>query len=452
MEPTAVPIKTEPQDDIPFTEGPPYPFIHVKKERENKAVQTEAPPLGIIRDRNSRQRNEKVQVKLPASEKSWKRDPKTKTLHHKMKQARQEADQLREQMVPREKYEELQQEAEQLREQEIPREKYEELQQQLRNMRQSESQAFEGWQKEQEKVAKVTRRLDAVIKQLDTVCSLYSDVLTCRALVKNYALFLLERYLRLKIKAVRAGAPIQINTVNDFIDCCKHYGVKVQRLLCEFYLHNMVLEQETDLNPGPFVGDIQLQAFVSFGVNQLKWLRAYNAFQRQENSLDLWVRAEPRNPVQLWKSHKILMRTPGVIELLGPMHKDLIRNSLEYFLAIKDFALDAAKFRYQISPPNIQLREPFKYENFELAAERLSLYGQHILRAGPSWLGYWFRSPIIWHPAPGYQALYNMPTDQSNQFFDNLISHHGCRPPHEVPSPAYSLTALHVNYNVFMRP
>lgn len=158
-------------------------------------------------------------MRLPASENSWKRDPKTKALHHKMKQARQEADQLREQMIPREKYEELQQEAEQLKEQTIPRAKYEELQQQLRNMSQSESQAFEGWQKEQEKAAKVTRRLDVVIKQFDTVCSLYDDVLTCRAPAKNYALFLLERYLRLKIKVVRAGAPIQINIVNDFIDC-----------------------------------------------------------------------------------------------------------------------------------------------------------------------------------------------------------------------------------------
>lgn len=181
-------------------------------------------------------------------------------------------------------------------------------------------------------------------------------------------MFLLERYLRLKIKAVRAGAPIQINIVNDFINCCKYYGVKVQRLLCEFYLHNLVLDQETDLNPGPFVGDIQLQAFVSFGVNQLKWLRAYNTFQRQENSLDLWVRAEPRDPVQLWRSHRNLMRTPGVIEMIGPMHEDLIRNSLEYFLAIKDLAIDAAKFRYRVSSPSIRLREPFRYENFELAA------------------------------------------------------------------------------------
>ena len=247
----------------------------------------------------------------------------------------------------------MRQEIELLKEQTVPRRKHEELQQQLRNMSQSESHAFEGWQKEQEKVTKVTRRLDAVIKQMDTVCSLYSDVLTCRAPAKNYALFLLERYLRLKIKAVRAGAPIQIDSVNDFIDYCKHYGAKVQRLLCEFYLHNLVLDEETDLNPGPFVGDIQLQAFVSFGVNQLKWLRAYNAFQRQENSLDLWVRAEPRDPVRLWNSHKKLMRTPGVIEMLGPMHESLIQSSLNYFLAMKDYALDAARLRYQVSSPSI---------------------------------------------------------------------------------------------------
>ena len=198
-------------------------------------------------------------------------------------------------------------------------------------------------------------------------------------------------------------------------------------------------------------GDIQLQAFVSFGVNQLKWLRAYNTFQRQENSLDLWVRAEPRNPVQLWRTHRNLMRTPGVIETLGPMHEDLIRHSLEYFLTIKDLAIDAAQFRYRISSPSIQLREPFRYENFELAASRLNLYGERILQVGPSWLGYRFRSPIIWHPAPGYQALYEMLEGQLNQFSDDLVAHHGCRPPHEIPSPAYSLTALHVNYNIFMR-
>ena len=80
---------------------------------------------------------------------------------------------------------------------------------------------------EEERVAKVTHRLDVVIKQMDTLCSLYTDVLACRAPAKNYALFLMERYLQLKIKAVKAGALIEINIVDDFINCCKNYGVKV---------------------------------------------------------------------------------------------------------------------------------------------------------------------------------------------------------------------------------
>ena len=145
------------------------------------------------------------------------------------------------------------------------------------------------------------------------------------------------------------------------------------------------------------------------------------------------------------------MRTPGVIEALGPIHTSINRQGIEYFFAIKDLTIAAAKFRYQISNPNIQHREPFNYENFKLAANRLGLYGDLILRARPSWLGYRFGSPVIWHLALGYQALYEMPEGQTGHIFEHLARHHGCRPPHEIPSPTYSLTILHVNCNAFMR-
>lgn len=134
--------------------------------------------------------------------------------------------------------------------------------------------------KAEEKVEKVTNRLDTVMSQMNTLCSLYIDVLACMAPTKNYALFFMERYLQLKIKVVKAGVPIELKTINDFIKCYKHYGVKSQRFLCEFYLHNLVLDGEMEKNPSPFVGDIQLWVFISFAVNQIKWLKAYNTFQR----------------------------------------------------------------------------------------------------------------------------------------------------------------------------
>ena len=127
-------------------------------------------------------------------------------------------------------------------------------------------------------------------------------------------------------------------------------------MLCEFYLHNLVLDGETDQNPSPFVGDVQLQAFISYGVNQIKWLKAYNVLQRQENGLDLWVRGEPRDPQKLWNKHRSLMRTQGVIEALGPIHTTVVRQGIEYFFTIKDLAIATAKFRYQTSNMNIQNR------------------------------------------------------------------------------------------------
>ena len=98
---------------------------------------------------------------------------------------------------------------------------------------------------------------------MDTLCSLYTYVLACRCPAKNYALFLLERYLQLKIKAVKAGKPIELETVDDFISCCKLYGVKVQRLLCEFYFHNFILAKEMETRTEPiFIQDNKEQQAV----------------------------------------------------------------------------------------------------------------------------------------------------------------------------------------------
>jgi len=140
-----------------------------------------------------------------------------------------------------------------------------------------------------------------------------------------------------------------------------------------------------------------------------------------------------------------------VIDALKPIRIAINWQGIEYLFTIKYLSVATTKFQYQTSNLNIQLREPFNYENFKLVIDRLNLYGEIILRVRTYWLGYRFRSLIIWHPAPGYQSLYEMPEGQIGHLFEHLVRYHGCRPPHEIPSLAYSLTTLHVNYNVFMR-
>ena len=76
--------------------------------------------------------------------------------------------------------------------------------------------------------------------------------------------------------------------------------------------------------PNPFVGDVQFQDFISFAINQLKRFKAYNAFQRKEHGLDLWVRSEPKHPLQMFSNHKNMMKLEGVIKTLGPIHKEIV--------------------------------------------------------------------------------------------------------------------------------
>ena len=124
-------------------------------------------------------------------------------------------------------------------------------------MNTTESEIINRCRKMEEKIKKIKLKLDRVIGQTKPICSLYMGVLACRSPATNYALFLLEWYLLLKIKAVRVGKPIELRTIEDVINCCKQHGVKVQRILCEIYLHNFVLENEVEKKPNPFIGDVQ---------------------------------------------------------------------------------------------------------------------------------------------------------------------------------------------------
>ena len=310
----------------------------------------------------------------------------------------------------------------------------------------TERETFDRYRKAEEKIERINLILDRVIARTDTICSLYTDVLECRAPATNYALFLLERYLLLKIKAVRAGKPIELKTFQDFINCCKQHGVKFQTLLCDFYLNNFVLANEVEKNPNPFVGDVQFQAFILFVVNQLKWFKAHNAFQRQEHGLDLWIRSEPKHPLQMLANHKSLMKREEVIKILGPIHKEIVQNGVSYFQPIRESSLAASKLRWTVSTSSVQDREPFNYINFKSTTARFVTYSDLILREGPYWLGCQFRNPIIQYPLEGYRAIYEFPEGNEGPAFALLAQHHGFRPIFDAPSLAYSLTALLQNH------
>ena len=111
------------------------------------------------------------------------------------------------------------------------------------------------------------------------------------------------------------------------------------------------------------------------------------------------------------------MKKEGVIQTLGPIHKVIVLDGMEYFLSIRDQAIVAAKLRWKISNRNIQDKEPFNYKKIKLAFDRLVIYSNLILREGPYRLDCRFRSPIIWYLIVEYKAKYELPEGKTGHIF-----------------------------------
>ena len=121
----------------------------------------------------------------------------------------------------------------------------------------TENNTFVELNKDKEKVKKVQGQLDGALEQIKEIFSVYYDILACRALATNYAMFFLEHYLLLKLKYIRVDTPSKFTTISNFVSCFKEQEDGVQYILCELYLHNFILEENREENPNPFTGDIQ---------------------------------------------------------------------------------------------------------------------------------------------------------------------------------------------------
>lgn len=112
---------------------------------------------------------------------------------------------------------EVQQKLAQYKEEVVPPKIQQELKKYFVALTIIEDETFAQFRVEQKKVEKERDKLQKAKQQLEAIFSLYSNTLSCRAPSTNYALYLLERFLLLKIKAANTGKPVEIKTTPDFV-------------------------------------------------------------------------------------------------------------------------------------------------------------------------------------------------------------------------------------------
>ena len=78
----------------------------------------------------------------------------------------------------------------------------------------------------------------------------------------------------------------------------------------EFYLHNLVLPNETLWDPNTVLGDMQLMAFSSWLNHEDKRAAEVKEVMNRELHEPLLIRAEPRDPTTLILAHQHLSTNP----------------------------------------------------------------------------------------------------------------------------------------------
>jgi hypothetical protein len=138
------------------------------------------------------------------------------------------------------------------------------------------------------------------------------------------------------------------------------------------------------------------------------------------------------------------MKREGVKISLGPIHQQVIRSGIEYLRELKEEALVGSKLRWDVSPVEVRVREPFGFKNFFAATFRLERYARMIQDEVPAYIGCRYNPPLIWFPLEDYQRYYQINKKREDIAFGELRRKNGFRAPNEPTFSPYSITTLHV--------
>jgi hypothetical protein len=188
---------------------------------------------------------------------------------------------------------------------------------QLKSMSAIENETYAELTRAQGKTKKIQGQLDKSLEKIKEIFSIYVDIVACRAPATNYTLFLLERYLLLRVKSIRAGKPFEFTTISEFVSCFREQeeGCNTSCVSCTSTTSSWGRNRKD--NPIPFIGDIQFQAFLSFTKNQTRWAKAHKVFMKRETGLDLWIRGEPPKSFPAIMRHKTFMKREKVVDSLA---------------------------------------------------------------------------------------------------------------------------------------
>ena len=90
----------------------------------------------------------------------------------------------------------------------------------------------------------------------DQLYTLSQELLGTKVQSSSYPVFLVEKLIWFKLRALKEGRPYDIATSAKFLEIFLGSDFEDQNLLCELYLHELACPLDHHLNHVPFSSDV----------------------------------------------------------------------------------------------------------------------------------------------------------------------------------------------------
>lgn len=172
--------------------------------------------------------------------------------------------------------------------------------------------------------------------------------------------------------------------------------------MCEYVSTKMVASVFS------YMGDLQLQVFLSFMRNQIEWHLAMKSTEINEERTTSWVREEPGMVYELRCEFKLFLSTPEIREQSTIYRKRIVRICLNLHAQMKSRVLAGCLKRTEACSAKLQEGDPFEYRNFVASVTRVPKYAWIVQTLGAFWIRLRFKFPLIWLPVEEYQSDYHL--------------------------------------------
>ncbi|KAH9307409.1 hypothetical protein KI387_035320, partial [Taxus chinensis] len=170
------------------------------------------------------------------------------------------------------------------------------------------------------------------LAKIHMVCIMSEKLLACRRPSPAYSVFLEEQFIHWQLSRIACGLPHELKDESEFMAAYSLSSPKQKNILCEFYLCNFMLEKNTGFMINLYVGESQLNAFVSVLQNQIAWKERESKFLLKASSTGLCMRAHYGKP-SAFLTH---FRTHAFDERFNTHYLAILQKSIDAFTSYEE--------------------------------------------------------------------------------------------------------------------